>query len=233
MKLESKLLVSLGKRGDHVVLRRELAQLGSKSHLTQAINRLIAAGRLVRLSPGVYAKTTIDSQGGYELSAPPDVLAREILAKTGHTVGSWQVESKASRPVFEMKLQSDVPAVRAAAPFTERRRKRRTGMLELPNDIAQLPVTGVGSFVARLAKAHGVVYRRTRLDDFAEAVTRLAGDDERLDSTGKLLATLRKKSVINGPQLARLMTNHMREQQDAVRSVRRLPHSGLPEKHRG
>lgn len=186
MKLESKLLVSLAKRTDHIVLRRELAQLGSKSQLTEAIKRLIAAGRLVRLSPGVYAKTIVDSQGELALSAPPDVLAREIQAKTGHT------------------------------------------SIKLPDDVTQLPNTGVGAFVARLAKAYGVVYTRTRLDDFAEAVTRLAGDDERLDATGKLLATLRKQSVINGPQLARLMTNHMREQQDAVRPVRGFPHRRLP-----
>ncbi|ROZ79202.1 type IV toxin-antitoxin system AbiEi family antitoxin domain-containing protein [Ramlibacter sp. WS9] len=228
MKLESKLRVSLAKRADHIVLRRELAQLGSKSQLTEAINRLITAGRLVRLSPGVYAKAIVDSQGKLELSAPPDVLAREIQAKTGHAASVPQVESKLSRPAFQQKFASDLPRAGGASPFAERRRKRRTGTFELPDDVTQLPNKGVGAFVARLAKAHGVVYTRTQLDDFAEAVTRLAGDDERLDATGKLLATLRKQSVINGPQLARLMTNHMREQQDAVRPVRGLPHRRLP-----
>lgn len=174
---------------------QRLVQLTTKSESVPVTrhgwyNRLIAIGRLVRLSPGVYAKTVVDAHGGFELSAPPQVLAREVLAKTGQTA------------------------------TIERRRKPRSETFEVPEDVTQLPHRGVGTFVARLAKAHGVAYKRTQLDDFAEAVTRLAGDDEQLDDTGKLLATLRKKSVINGPQLARLMTNHMSEQQDAVRSVR-------------
>ncbi|CAN5640415.1 hypothetical protein BH10PSE18_BH10PSE18_46050 [soil metagenome] len=218
MKLESKLLVSLGKRTDHVVLRRELAQLGSKSQLTAVIKRLIANGRLIRLSPGIYAKTLCNSQGGCELAASPDLLAREIFTKTGRMPNISLIESMEERsPAFETKLANKLPAA----------------LPKLPNDIAHLPVQGVGAFVADLAKAYGVAYARTRLDDFAEAVTRLAGDDERLDVTGKLLATLRKKSVIDGRQLARLMTNHMREQQNAVRSVRGLPQSRLSEKHRG
>jgi hypothetical protein len=87
--------------------------------------------------------------------------------------------------------------------------KRVAGELKL--EITQLPTVGVAAFVADLAKAHGVAYRRSRIDDFAEAVSRLSGDGEPLDTTGKLLVALRKKSIINGRQLARLMSNHIKE----------------------
>lgn len=181
MKLESKLLVSLGKRADHFVLRGELAALGGRSQLTEVIKRLVAAGRLVRLRPGVYVRTVADSAGGWRLPASREALEHEFMGR--------KVQSRTQGPT-------------------------------VPRDVALLPTKGVKAYVAQLARANRVAYRRSGLDDFAEAVTRLAGDDETLDSTGKLLARLRKRSVINGPQMARLMTNHLKEQQDAVRPVR-------------
>lgn len=218
MKLESKLQVSLSKRTDHVVLRRELNQLGSKSQLTEAIKRLIANGRLTRLAPGVYAKARSGPHGVAELAAPPHVIAEEILAKTGRSAVIHRINSGGGLPQFKAEF-TNVPA-RASPVSLATQRKRRAAAFKLPSDVSALPVKGVANYVAGLAAAHGIVFKRTRLDDFAEAVTRLAGDDERLDATGKLLASLRRRSVINGPQLARLMTNHMREQKNAVRSVR-------------
>lgn len=218
MKLESKVQVSLSKRAGHVVLRRELARLGSKSQLTEAIKRLVAEGRMVRLAPGVFAKTAWDSQGSLELSAPLKVIADEVQSKTGRSAVIRRVDSGDPVPKFEAMFAS--LSATAPAGLAIPRRKRRLPAFKLPSDVAQLPVKDVATYVAGLAASYGVTFKRTRLDDFAEAVTRLAGDDERLDATGKLLASLRKKSVINGPQLARLMSNHMREQRSAVRPVR-------------
>ena len=233
MKLESKVRVSLSKRADHVVLRKELAPLGSKSQLTEVIGRFIADGHLARLSPGIYVKTILGPSNGVRLAASPQVIAQEIHAKTGRTACIRQVESPAGRPIFEAQFLGDAPSKQRGAASAERRPQRRRGSFKVPTDVAQLPVKDVGLFVANLAKANGVVFKRTRLDDFAEAITRLAGDNERLDTTGKLLAALRKKAIINGSQLARLMTNHMREQRDGIQSVRGLQHGRLPEEHRG
>ena len=93
-------------------------------------------------------------------------------------------------------------------------------------DLDAMPTKGVSRFIERFARAHGISYVRTGLDDYAEAVTRTAGDDVVLDATGKLLATLKKKNLINGRQLARLMTNHTREMK-RVRSIRRLRKRGI------
>jgi hypothetical protein len=81
----------------------------------------------------------------------------------------------------------------------------------MPDDVDALPTANVSAFVEHYANAHGIRSVRTGLDDYAEAVTRASGDDVQLDATGKLLVALKKNRLINGRQLARLMTNHMRE----------------------
>ena len=81
-----------------------------------------------------------------------------------------------------------------------------------------MPKLGVRQFIDRLAEAHGVEQKRNGLDDFADDITRLAGDETELDRTGRLLVELRKRGVINNQQLARLVTNYMAEDAD-VRSV--------------
>ena len=233
MKLESKLRVSLSNRADHVVLRKEFAPLGSKSQLTEVIGRFVADGHLARLNPGIYVKTTLGPGNSVKLAASPQVIAQQIHAKTGRTACIRQVGSPAGRQLFEAQSLGAAPSPQHGAASAERRPQRRRGSFKIPTDVAHLPVKGLRLFVATLARANGVVCKRTRLDDFAEAITRLAGDNERLDTTGKLLAALRKKAIINGPQLTRLMTNHMREQRDGIQSVRGLRHGRLPEKHRG
>jgi hypothetical protein len=98
-----------------------------------------------------------------------------------------------------MKLESKLPV------------SSRRDLDVLPSDLDALPTKDVKLYVERFAQVHGIQYTRTKLDDYAEAITRTAGDDVKLDSTGKLLVALKKNELINGRQLARLMTNHMRE----------------------
>ena len=106
-----------------------------------------------------------------------------------------------------MKLESKLPV------------SSRRDLDVLPSDLDALPTKDVKHYVERFARVHGVQYTRTGLDDYAETITRAAGDDVKLDTTGKLLVALKKNELINGRQLARLMTNHMREVK-GVRPVR-------------
>jgi hypothetical protein len=80
VKLESKLLVSLGKRAGNVVLRRDFSELAGPTQLSEGISRLVGSGRLVRLGAGLYAKaqrgevtnlTGLDSP--YEAPEAPDL----------------------------------------------------------------------------------------------------------------------------------------------------------------
>ena len=86
-----------------------------------------------------------------------------------------------------------------------------TSNAAMPDDLTLLPEQDVREYVERFAAAHQVTFERTRLDDWAEAVTRVAGDDVQLDGTGKLLVALKKQGLISGRQAARLVSNHCRE----------------------
>ncbi len=212
MKLDSKLRMSLTKRSGNVVLRRDLQGLASQSHLTAALKTLIADGHLVRLAPGVYAKAKRDARGYTRLAADPADLAKEVFQKLGIEAHVVEVGAGDGQPGYLLGK-----GLRPASPGTP---------FSLPSDVAALPTSGVGAFVEHLAGAHGVRYQRSGLDDFSEAVTRVAGDDVRLDHTGKLLVALKKKNLITGRQLARLMTNHLRESK-RVRPVRGFRDSRL------
>ncbi|WP_297728432.1 hypothetical protein [Limnohabitans sp. Rim8] len=83
--------------------------------------------------------------------------------------------------------------------------------ITLPEDLNALPLENVSAFVQRFAMSRDVHFKRTGLDSWAEAVTRASGDDVTLDETGKLLVALKKKNLINGHQMARLMSNHLNE----------------------
>ena len=78
----------------------------------------------------------------------------------------------------------------------------------LPKD---LPVSNVGSFVKAFAESHGVKPTRTRLDLFAEAVTRLSGDEIKLDEVGQTLVALAERKLITGAEMNTLLHNHILE----------------------
>ena len=74
-----------------------------------------------------------------------------------------------------------------------------------------LPVSNVGSFVMAFAEINGVKPTRTRLDLFAEAVTRLAGDEVKLDQVGQTLVALRERNLVSGAEMNTLFHNHILE----------------------
>ncbi|AEF88809.1 hypothetical protein DelCs14_1783 [Delftia sp. Cs1-4] len=235
MKLGSKLLVSLGKRSGNVVQRRELAEIASASHLSEAIGRLVEAGRLVRLGAGFYAKARPDNEGkGRPLAGPVD-LVREVFEKLGVPLRTVSLVTEDGHLVLLVdpggqRIARKLDIAGTPVRYVKGTARRRAADDVMPLDPDALPTKGVSRFVERFARAHGIAHLRTGLDDYAEAVTRTAGDDVVLDATGKLLAALKKKDLINGRQLARLMTNHMREVKH-VRSVRRLRKRGLSAQH--
>lgn len=84
MKLEQRMLRSVKKRGGNIVLRSELAKLGSPSQVSEALIALQAKGVLVRIGTGVYAKTRTSSVTGAIIPAGSlETLAAEAMAKMG------------------------------------------------------------------------------------------------------------------------------------------------------
>ena len=65
--------------------------------------------------------------------------------------------------------------------------------------------------VRDLATENGVRYRRSGLDDWAEGVSRLAGDDVSLDRTEELIVALRQAGVITGAERTALHAQYLLE----------------------
>lgn len=84
MNLEQRILMSVSKRPGKVVLRQDVARLGSPSGVSLAIKSLVARGKLVRLGAGVYAKTRISSISGRPVAdGRLEDLSAEALQRLG------------------------------------------------------------------------------------------------------------------------------------------------------
>ncbi|MDN7407978.1 DUF6088 family protein [Burkholderia vietnamiensis] len=70
-----------------VVLRSDLAALGSTAQLSRVLAKFVAEGRLVRVSLGVYAKTRINRfTGKLAPAAPFETIAAETFRRLGIAV---------------------------------------------------------------------------------------------------------------------------------------------------
>lgn len=74
-----------------------------------------------------------------------------------------------------------------------------------------IPEKNIAQFVQNLADEHGIVYVRTGLDDLAEKITELSGDDIKPDYTEKLIITLKKKGVIDSRQFVKILGAYLDE----------------------
>jgi len=83
----------------------------------------------------------------------------------------------------------------------------------------QIPTEGVSQFVVRLARKHHITYARTTGDEWAETVTRLAGDEVRSDDIANLLVALKRAHKLTDREMTSLLIHHQREQKRRVRSV--------------
>lgn len=89
MKLEDRMLRSVKQRADTVILRSELAGMGSATQVSEALKSLQEKGVLVRIGTGVYAKTRKSSVTGTTIPAGSlETLAVEALRKLGVSVGA-------------------------------------------------------------------------------------------------------------------------------------------------
>ena len=210
MKIKDRIRQSLLRRPDRVVLRRDFADFGSATQLSHVLFELQAEGLLKRLGEGVYAKTTSLHSATVAVAAGGESLALEALAKLGISVISSAetddeiVAYTATRSRCNRHLVIDGKPVHLKKP-------RTATYVELPQDVSRLPTRQVAHYVHQLAVAHHVTYKRSQLEDWAEAVTRAAGDDVRTDKTDGLLIRLKQRSVLNARQFTQLLVNHRRE----------------------
>jgi hypothetical protein len=82
-----------------------------------------------------------------------------------------------------------------------------------------IPTTGVAQFVRDLARQFGVSYARTPSDQWAETVTRLAGDEVRSGPVQDLLVALKRAGRLSADDMAALLVGYLREHKQGVRSI--------------
>ncbi|MDB5837912.1 MAG: S-adenosylhomocysteine hydrolase [Caballeronia sp.] len=84
MKLEDRIVRSISQRKGPVILRSEVAPLGSPAQVGRVLLKLVSDGKLVRVSKGVFAKTEINKFTGTPTPAATfEVIAAETLRKLG------------------------------------------------------------------------------------------------------------------------------------------------------
>ena len=213
MKIESRILSSIKHRPGAVLLRRDVAGLGSASQVSASLKALQAKGVIVRVGAGIYAKSVKDAAtGAVALSAPAEDIAIEAFQKLG----------------VEVRLapsgMADAPGKATLALDTGAHRIKRQlsiggkSVIYVPQPL-QIPAKGISQFVARLARKHHITYARTTGDAWAETVTRLAGDEVRSDDTANLLVALKRAHKLTDREMTSLLIHHQREEKRRVRSV--------------
>lgn len=94
MSLKQRMLRSIQRRSGNVVLRSELAPLGSSTQVSEALKKLQGEGVLVRIGTGVYAKTRRSSVTGSIIPAGSlETLATEALKKLNVVVRAGKAAS--------------------------------------------------------------------------------------------------------------------------------------------
>ena len=217
MKLADRMRQSIRRRSGHVVLRAELAPLGSASQVSEALKTLQRDGELLRLGAGVYAKARRDEST--RLVTPVvdvETLVREVAHKLKAQVADGG-DGSVVLDTGDRRLSRKLALGHGAVQYVNNRNRRAfTASRRKPWDMSTLPTSDVGDYVRQLAGFHGVQYVPTAADQWAETVTRLAGDEVRSGPVQDLLVALKRAGKLTKDDMARLLVNYLRERKQGV-----------------
>jgi hypothetical protein len=181
----------------------------------------------VRIGLGVYAKTSIDAESGAVVPAQRlDVLANETFRKLGipvqvdpvprpredapDLVSSLQVKRPRGRRIAR-KLSAFGLSLSYVGESGGRRKRAVTEGGRNASACLAIPSSGVGRYVVELAKRFNVQYTKTYGDQWAESVTRLAGDEVSSSHVKDLLVALKRAGKVSSGEMAALLMNYLRE----------------------
>jgi len=225
VKLEDRVRQSIRRRASVVVLRSDVAALGSPTQVTHALDALLRSGELLRLATGIYVKSKREAGGGVVgPQAGFEVIIREVAQKLGlvlHEVLPPYASEVAGEGA--LVIETETPRVSRTlviegirVHFRSYRRRRRDAKGQQP---LAIPTVGVAHFVQKLAQRYAVTYASNPMDQWAESATRLAGDEVTSDSTEDLLIALKRAGKLSKEEVATLAVNYLRERRRHVRSV--------------
>jgi hypothetical protein len=213
VKIESRILSSIKHRSGAVVLRRDVAGLGSSSQVSESLKALGKKGYIVRVGNGIYAMSFKDAiTGEVTLLASDEEIVIEAFLKLGVAV---QIARGAASTADANALTLDTGSHRIRRSLSIRGKSvayvnQHSDRTAAPWPL-KIPKEGVSQFVVRLAREHHVTYSRTAGDEFAETVTRLAGDEVCSDATGDLLVALKRADKLTDREMTTLLISHLRE----------------------
>ncbi|WP_233799803.1 DUF6088 family protein [Paraburkholderia sp. HP33-1] len=119
MKLEDRIARSIKRRKGIVILRSDVAPLGSTTQVGRVLAKLVRDGKLVRVSKGVFAKTRANRfTGKLAPAAPFEVIAAETFRKL-------RIEVQPGRLAREYNTGKTTQIPMDGAVSTGRRRIRR------------------------------------------------------------------------------------------------------------
>ncbi|WP_408595959.1 hypothetical protein [Pseudomonas sp. PLMAX] len=236
METKEKILHKIQRTQKCIILRCEFDKFGGRTQVTEALRNLVTSGYLDRVGKGIYEKTTHsppDSSSDYIL-----ILVESLFKRLGEPLWKAEIEKRNNDTVCVVYTKNTrisrklilhgIPICYAHSRHLQTHHHKDEW--KLPVDVDDLPKSDVRNYIERLAEHYNIKHQRTGLDEFAEAVTRMAGDDIRLDATEKLLVTLKKKNLINAKQLARLLSNYLKDASN-VRPIRGLRDPRLSAQH--
>ncbi len=222
MKLETRMRQSIQHRRGVVLTRSDLAPLGSKTQVTHVLSVLVNNGELLRLSRGIYAKAQrmgndVEAQGSL------DIIIREVANKLGFQLRQKDLYfEKVNASQDEIIVEVDAPRIKHKLNINGkiicfRSYSRKSATKNTTFKLAKTPPTqGVARYVAELADYYKVSYCYNAMDQWADAVTRLAGDEVVHDTVEDLLVALKRAGKITKQEVAVLSVNYLREQKQSV-----------------
>ena len=223
MKLETRMRQSIKRRTGTLILRSDVASLGSPTQVTHALDVLIQKGELIRLTRGLYAKTDLSNIEPSPIGSITTII-REAANKLGLIIhsdlskgiscdnekGEILVETENPRIERRMFVNGKIVHFRSY-------NKRATDYNKLA--YKGIPTSGVAKHVSSLAKKHNITYSVNPMDTWAQTVTRLAGDVVKPDHVEDLIIALKRAGKISKKEVATLTVNYLRETKRSVRSV--------------
>ncbi|MGF7001445.1 DUF6088 family protein [Paraburkholderia sp. GAS32] len=123
MKLEDRVIRSIARRHSVVILRSELAALGSPAQLSRVLSSLVKTKRLVRIGVGIYAKTRLNK---FTRELAPAATFEEIAAEVFRKLKIDVAHGKLARE-YNADKTTQVPML-AIVDTGRRRIKRRISL---------------------------------------------------------------------------------------------------------
>lgn len=222
MNLETRMRQSIARRSSNFILRSELAPLGSKTQVSHVVQILLAKGELIRVSKGVYVKTSKGSLNGKSIpSEKIEFLIKEFAQKLGLTIYgdipsidfgdtvNKYIEVETENPRVDRTICLNNINIKL---ISHKKRKSKNYVCLKGAERCD----SVASQVKKMAKMYGISYKENPMDNWARTVTTLAGDNVKTDPIKDLIIVLKRAGKISKKEVAHLMASYIKERRHAV-----------------